>query len=80
MAKKKIAITLEEKTLRDLDQLVKKGVFRNRSNAFQQAISEKLERSAQNRLARESAKLNSREEQALAEESILAELDEWPEY
>ena len=80
MAKKKIAITLEEKTLNNLDRLVKKGVFSNRSSALQQAIAEKLEKAAQNRLARECAKLEPKLEQAIAEEGFSVELSEWPEY
>lgn len=64
----KIAITLESGTLRQLDSLVARSVFPNRSRALQQAISEKLERMGRRRLAAECAKLDPVEERALAGE------------
>ena len=44
MASSKIAITLESKLLDEVDALVKKRMFPNRSRAIQQAIKEKLSR------------------------------------
>jgi len=41
---------------------------------------EKLERVNHSRLARESAKLDPKFEQAMAEEGMSGELAEWPEY
>jgi Arc/MetJ-type ribon-helix-helix transcriptional regulator len=76
----KIAITIEEDTLRRLDILVKKRFFRSRSRAIQDSIKEKLERIDRGRLARESAKLDPKFERALAEEGIAEELSKWPEY
>ena len=55
-------------------------VFRSRSNAIQVAIQEKIERLDRTRLARECAKLDPREEQALAEEGMAQELAQWPAY
>jgi Arc/MetJ-type ribon-helix-helix transcriptional regulator len=54
--------------------------FRNRSQAIEAALSDKLERLARTRLARESAKLNPREEKRLAEDGLIDALDSWPEY
>ena len=79
MARAKIAITLDERALADIDRLVTDGVFPNRSKAIEAAVSEKLQRQQRSRLARECAKLNVREEQALAEEGMSGE-GEWPEY
>jgi Arc/MetJ-type ribon-helix-helix transcriptional regulator len=76
----KIAITIEEETLRRLDNLVRKMVFRSRSRAIQDSIREKLERIDKGRLARESAKLDPKFERALAEEGIAGDVSEWPEY
>ena len=80
MAASKIAITIDDKTLKQLDILVKSKFFPNRSKAIQQAVSEKLMRMEKSRLARECAKLDPEFEHALAEEGFSSELEEWPEY
>ena len=80
MSTAKIAITIEEETLRRLDSLVRKRFFRSRSRAIQDSIKEKLDRIDKGRLARESAKLDPKFERALAEEGIAEEMSEWPEY
>jgi metal-responsive CopG/Arc/MetJ family transcriptional regulator len=80
MARTKIAITLDERTLIRLDQLVAKQTFPNRSQAIQEALDEKLDRLNQSRLARECAKLGPVLEKALAEEGMSEELGAWPEY
>lgn len=80
MAATKIAITLDEKTLSRLDQLVKSRVFLNRSKAIQEAVEDKLKRLERSSLARECAKLDRFFEQAMAEEGLSGELEEWPEY
>jgi metal-responsive CopG/Arc/MetJ family transcriptional regulator len=79
MATTKVAVTLDTDTLEELDRLVAQRVFPNRSKAIQAALNDKLARLRRSRLARESAKLNPAEEQALAEEGIATELDIWPE-
>ena len=80
VGKAKIAITLAEKTVKYLDQLVEEQVFANRSQAIQKAVDEKLERMGRDRLARECAKLDPAEEKRLAEESLAEDLSKWPEY
>lgn len=80
MSTAKIAITLREDLLDKLDGLVKSKVFPNRSRAVQVAVEEKLARLNRSRLARECAKLDPKFEQALAEEGMSSERDEWPEY
>ncbi|NQT54883.1 MAG: CopG family transcriptional regulator [Desulfobacteraceae bacterium] len=80
MATSKIAITIEDKTLKRLDILVKSKFFPNRSKAIQQAVYEKLNRKEKSRLAQECAKLDPEFEQSLAEEGFSSELEEWPEY
>ena len=70
MAKSKVAISLDESTLDRLDQLVKKQVFPNRSQAIEEAVAEKLARLEKSRLAQECAKLDPAFEKALAEESL----------
>lgn len=76
----KIAITLDAKTLRRLDHLVRARAFPSRSRAIEEAVREKLDRMERGRLARECAKLDPSEEKALADEGLADELAEWPEY
>lgn len=80
MATTKVAITLDEKTLKELDRLVKDRVFPNRSRAIQEAVEEKLKRLEHSRLARECAKLDPEFEKTLAEEGMSEELGQWPAY
>jgi len=80
MPRSKIAVSLDEGTLRRLDQLVRRAVFPNRSRAIQAALDEKLERIERGRLARECAKLDPAHEKALAEEGMSEDLAQWPEY
>ena len=80
MAASKIAITIDDKMLKQIDILVKSKFFPNRSKAIQEAVSEKLMRLEKSRLAQECAKLDSDFEQSMAEEGFSAEMEEWPEY
>lgn len=80
MAKTKIAVTLDEKTLNEVDQLVRRRDFPSRSRIIEEAIQEKLARMSHHRLARECARLNPDFEKNLAEEGMERELAEWPEY
>ncbi len=80
MSTAKVAITLDENLLRRLDRLVKNRLFENRSRAIQEAVREKLSRLDRDRLARECAKLDKKFEQALAEEGLSDEVEEWPDY
>ena len=79
MGRAKIAITVDEQALAEIDRLVREGVYQNRSKAIEAAVQERLQRSRHSRLARESAKLDKSEEQALANEGYVGET-EWPEY
>jgi metal-responsive CopG/Arc/MetJ family transcriptional regulator len=80
MPKTKLAITLEERLVEDLDELIADHQFANRSQAIEAALAEKLARVARTRLARETAKLDPREEKALAEEGLTSDSTAWPEY
>ena len=80
MPKTKVALTLDAELVNRVDELVANKRFRNRSQAVEAALADKLHRLARTRLARESAKLNPREEKRLAEEGIVDALDSWPEY
>jgi len=68
-------VSLEKRTLERLDQMVAERVFPSRSGAIQQAVEEKLARIERTRLAAQCAKLDRRDEQALAEEGMLEETE-----
>ena len=80
MAKRKVALTLDAKLVHRVDELVSKRRFRNRSQAVEAALIEKLERLGRTRLAQECAKLDRSEEQRLADEGLAAAGETWPEY
>ena len=80
MAASKIAITIDDNLLKQLDLMVGSRVFPNRSKAIQEAVADKLKRLERTRLAQECAKLDPNYEQTMAEEGFSMEIDEWPEY
>lgn len=80
MASDKVAITIDREVLKRLDRLVAERRFPSRSRAVQEAVEEKLARLERTRLASESAKLDRRSERALADEGLMGEAEEWPEY
>ena len=80
MAAQKIVISMDRELLAELDRLVAENVFANRSGAIQVALQEKLDRMRRSRLARECAKLDPAEEQAMAEEGIQEDQQEWPQF
>lgn len=80
MAKAKLAVTLDEQTLTEVDNLVRQRVFPNRSRIIELAVREKLDRLGKTRLADQCALLDPAFEQAMAEEGIGEEIDEWPAY
>ena len=79
MGRAKIAITVDEQALAEIDRLVRQGVFPNRSKAIEDALQDRIARLRRSRLAHECAKLDRVEEQALANEGYVGE-GEWPEY
>lgn len=80
MSVAKVAITLDEGVLQQVDRLVLKRVFPSRSRVIQEAVTEKLARLDKSRLARECSKLNAADESAMAEEGMTGEMDRWPVY
>lgn len=74
MAASKIAITIDDNTLKRLDFLVKSKFFPNRSKAIQEAVAEKLMHIEKSRLAQECVKPDPKFEQLLAEEGCASEL------
>ncbi len=79
MSTTKVAISLETKTLKEVDRLVQEGRFPSRSRAVQTALAEMTARNKHRRLIQELAKLDPKKEQELAEEFFAGETP-WPEY
>lgn len=80
MAASKIAITIDDRPLKQLDLMVKSKVYPNCSKAIQEAVADKLRCFERTRVAQECAKLDSEFERDLSEEGVSMEQDEWPEY
>jgi Arc/MetJ-type ribon-helix-helix transcriptional regulator len=66
----KIAVTLDQRTVADLDRWVKEGRYPNRSRALQSAVNILSEREKRTRLVRELAKIDPTEEKQLAEQGL----------
>ena len=74
----KIAVTLDQRTVADLDRWVREGKYPNRSRALQSAMNLLSEREKRTRLASELAKIDPKEEKRLAEQGLGDR--SWPEY
>jgi Arc/MetJ-type ribon-helix-helix transcriptional regulator len=79
MGTTKVAVSLETRTLQEVDRLVREGRFPSRSRAIQLALAEMTSRHKHRRLIQELAKLDPKEEQAMGEEFFAGEVP-WPEY
>ena len=73
----KTAVTLDKRTVADLDRWVSERRYRNRSRALQSAVNLLSEREKRTRLVRELAKIDPQEEKQLAEQGLG---DAWAEY
>jgi metal-responsive CopG/Arc/MetJ family transcriptional regulator len=80
MSVAKVAVSMDQELLRELDRLVAKQVFSSRSQAVQAAVRETVARLKRRRLAEECEKLDPTYERSLAEEGMAGELAQWPEY
>ena len=78
MSKMRIAVTIEDGLVKRIDSLVAQKRFSSRSRAFQFAIQAQLQRL--DRLTRECAKLDRKQERRVAEEGASRDLEGWPEY
>ena len=80
MAKTKVAVTLDTRTVYRVDRLVRDARYPNRSQAIEAAVAEQLDRLEHRRLAEECAKLDPTAERAMAEEGLGADARTWPAY
>lgn len=75
----KIAISMDPEDLRQVDELVRRGVAASRSRLIQEAVHDRLARLGRTRLAEECAKLDPEAERAESE-SWLSDEAPWPGY
>jgi len=80
MAKAKIAVTISDDLVDQIDRLVKSKEYANRSQAIEEAVMEKLMKIYGTRLAAEAAKLDSKEEKELAEAGMEGNSKKWTQY
>ena len=80
MTRAKIAITIEDNLLESLDFLVQNRIFKNRSQAINEALKEKLQKVKKTRLEQECKKLSPQEEQEWAELGLEEDAKEWSQY
>ena len=80
MAASKVAISIDQGLLQEVDRLVAKHVFASRSQAVQTAVREKVARLKRRRLAEQCTKLDPEHERSMAEEGMAEEMAQWPEY
>jgi metal-responsive CopG/Arc/MetJ family transcriptional regulator len=80
MTAAKIAITIDENLLREVDNWVKQKLYPNRSQAVQAALFDRVNQLNQQRLEAECAKLDPQEEQEFAELGIEETLSGWSQY
>jgi Arc/MetJ-type ribon-helix-helix transcriptional regulator len=80
LASAKISILIDESLLSRLDRLAREQRFASRSHAIQEALREKVDRVERIRLARDCAKLDPAFEKQLAEEGIVEDFEQRPDY
>lgn len=78
--KTKVAVSLEDALVRQVDLLVRDARYRSRSQAIEVAVAEHLERLRRRRLAEACALLDPDEETALAEADLEHDTATWPPY
>jgi metal-responsive CopG/Arc/MetJ family transcriptional regulator len=80
MSVAKVAVSMDQDLLTELDRMVARQKFASRSQAVQAAVREKLARLKRCRLAEECAKMDPQFEKSMAEEGMAGELAQWPVY
>ena len=78
--KTKVAVSLDDGLVRQVDLLVRDARYPSRSRAIEVAVAEHLERLRRRRLADACAQLDPAEEVALAEADLEDDAASWPPY
>jgi metal-responsive CopG/Arc/MetJ family transcriptional regulator len=77
MAKLRISVSLDERTLNRLDRWVREGIYPSRSRAIEGALGNDPTPAELRRFIRESRNLDAEEERALADEWLRGERESW---
>ncbi len=80
MSVAKIAISMDQELLNQLDELVEHKKFKSRSHAIQSAVEDKIAYLKHYRLAHECEKLDKEFERKLADEGLEEDEKEWPKF
>jgi metal-responsive CopG/Arc/MetJ family transcriptional regulator len=80
MSVAKVAVSIDGGLLQKLDDYVRRKVFKNRSQAFQAAITHAIDRLEHKRLIEECKKLDIYTERELADEGLVADFEEWSKF
>jgi len=80
MTRAKIAITIDQVLLELLDSLVQNKTFKNRSQAINSALKDKLSHIQKTRLELECQKLLMEDEREFADMGIDEDFREWDKY
>jgi len=78
--KTKVAVSIDDRLIREVDLLVRDDRYPSRSQAIEAALAEHLRRIKRRRLAEACALLDPADEVALAEEGLGADVTTWPPY
>jgi metal-responsive CopG/Arc/MetJ family transcriptional regulator len=78
--KTKVAVSIDDRLIREVDLLVRDERYASRSQAIEAAVADHLRRVQRRRLAEACALLDPAEEVALAEEGLGADARAWPPY
>jgi metal-responsive CopG/Arc/MetJ family transcriptional regulator len=78
--KTKVAVSIDDRLIREVDLLVRDERYASRSQAIETAVAEHLRRVQRRRLAEACAALDPAEEVALAEQGLGADARTWPPY
>lgn len=76
----KVTISINQNLLAQVDELVKTQVFSSRSQVIQEALEVKLNEFKRQHFDLECQKLDVKEEQSLADEGLVSEVEQWPTY
>ena len=80
MSVAKIAISMDQDLLDQLDELVDHQKFKSRSHLIQSAVEDKIAYLKHYRLARECEKLDPKYERELADEGLQEDEKTWPKF
>lgn len=78
--KSKVAVSLDDALVRQVDLLVRDARYPSRSQAIEIAVAEHLDRLRRRRLADACAQLDPDEEAAMAEADLESDAASWPPY